>query len=589
MADISTWDPVDANNQQTPPDGWKENAVLFPDINNIGRGMFGAIRRWYDNPHWRDLGDTPTRIDATAFTLVGDLTATYLPGTRIRCTESTPSTFYGTIETATFSSPNTTVTLTLDSGALTANLTNVALGYPTDTASLGNQLYPTNSQSSSYTTTKDDFNKIVLADASGGAFTVTLLDAATAGDGFVLAIKKTDSSTNFVTIDGDGSETIDGETSIDLTSQYDSVVLECDGSNWHIKTEAIDQGVVNENIIINGNFNVWQRQTSFVSPFSGDYTADRFMYAKSGAMAHTITRLTDAPTVSESDAFSIYSLLANCTTIDSSIGASDFCAIRYFVEGYDFQKLAQKPFTLSFWVKATKTGTYCVGFNNGLPDRSFVAEYTVNASDTWEKKTINVLASPSAGTWDYTNSVGLIIQFTLASGTNRQTTAGTWQTGNFIATSNQVNACDSTSNNYRLSQIKLETGNAATQFLPRTYKEDLALCQRYYEKTYEQGTFPGTPDTKGQFGAISSVNSQRTFPEFTYQFKVTKRASPTVTIYSPTTGSSGVVRNVTAGSDSTLSSLTTPSETGTGYVSTVSNEGSGNNLTAQMTADAELA
>jgi hypothetical protein len=82
-----------------------------------------------------------------------------------------------------------------------------------------------------YTATSSDH--VILCDASGGAFTVTL-PAASGVMGLVLHIKKTDSSSSAVTIDGNSTETIDGDQTIDLTLQYESVMTVSDGTSWHI-------------------------------------------------------------------------------------------------------------------------------------------------------------------------------------------------------------------------------------------------------------------------------------------------------------------------------------------------------------------
>lgn len=88
--------------------------------------------------------------------------------------------------------------------------------------------------SSSASVSTSDRNKVLLVDASGGAVTITLGAAATLANGFCVAIKKTDSSTNAVTIDGNSSETIDGAATFTLPAQYSSVILQCDGANWNI-------------------------------------------------------------------------------------------------------------------------------------------------------------------------------------------------------------------------------------------------------------------------------------------------------------------------------------------------------------------
>jgi hypothetical protein len=82
-----------------------------------------------------------------------------------------------------------------------------------------------------YTATSSDHT--ILCDASGGSFTVTL-PAASGVTRIIYHIKKTDSSGNTVTVDGNASETIDGDTTKIISTQYDSMMITCDGSNWHI-------------------------------------------------------------------------------------------------------------------------------------------------------------------------------------------------------------------------------------------------------------------------------------------------------------------------------------------------------------------
>lgn len=85
-----------------------------------------------------------------------------------------------------------------------------------------------------YTVTTADEGKTIAADATSAAFTITLPAASTAGDGFDIFIVKSDSSTNAVTLDGDGSETINGSTTYTLSNQYDAVHLQSDSSEWFV-------------------------------------------------------------------------------------------------------------------------------------------------------------------------------------------------------------------------------------------------------------------------------------------------------------------------------------------------------------------
>lgn len=73
---------------------------------------------------------------------------------------------------------------------------------------------------------------VILADATGGAITVTLPAAATSG-GMLLTIKKTDNANNVVA-DANASETIDGATTKTIATQYGFLTLACDATGWHI-------------------------------------------------------------------------------------------------------------------------------------------------------------------------------------------------------------------------------------------------------------------------------------------------------------------------------------------------------------------
>lgn len=86
------------------------------------------------------------------------------------------------------------------------------------------------SKTAAYTATATD--DVILGDASGGAFTVTL-PTAVGIPGKRYTIKRTSSSNN-VTVDGDGSETIDGATTKALATQYAAIVVVSDGTGWHI-------------------------------------------------------------------------------------------------------------------------------------------------------------------------------------------------------------------------------------------------------------------------------------------------------------------------------------------------------------------
>lgn len=94
------------------------------------------------------------------------------------------------------------------------------------------------SKTTTYTaTTSDD---VILADTSGGAWTLTLY-AASGNSGKVLTIKKTTSDFSALTIDANDSETIDGQTTTTVNTQFEALKIICDGSNWHILERKINE------------------------------------------------------------------------------------------------------------------------------------------------------------------------------------------------------------------------------------------------------------------------------------------------------------------------------------------------------------
>lgn len=237
----------------------------------------------------------------------------------------------------------------------------------------------------------------------------------------------------------------------------------------------------NPNAIINGDMNIWQRGTSFAALSAGAYCADRYAVGNTSAAVYTVSRSTDVPTIAQAGRLFNYSLDIQVTTADASVAAGDLVNVFQPIEGFNWLPLAGRANTYGSWCKAKKTGVYGVFEVNGGTDRSIVAEITINVADTWEFKTVTFAASPSAGSWDYTNGVGIYLGICLMAGSTFQTTANAWQTGNFRSTANQVNAMDNTANYFRTTGWKLEPGSVATMSMPKIFSDELAECQRYYQ------------------------------------------------------------------------------------------------------------
>lgn len=310
------------------------------------------------------------------------------------------------------------------------------------------------------------------------------------------------------------------------------------------------QALPSRNCLINGEFLIWQDGTSFSPVANNSYPADQWQYLVSGAAAHDASRSTDVPTVVQAGRKFLYSLLLDCTTADASLAGTDYTALYHPIEGYNWLAFAERELTLSFWVKATKIGTYCVAIKSGGSDRSFVAEYTVDVTDTWEFKTVTFDASPSAGTWSFTNGLAAALIFPLASGANYHTTPDAWQTGNFFATANQVNATDNTANNFRITGVQLEVGDTASEFESRTWQEEMHLCERYLLKSFNYAIAPAqnAGSANGEARFISVAAGSATTRSGGIPFVSGMRVAPTMTLYN-SNAANAQARDLSIGAD----------------------------------------
>jgi hypothetical protein len=125
---IKDYSTTAANNTLTPPNGAPEGMAAGL-VNNTIRQVMADTRLFYESGGWCDLGHVPTYVSATSFTIPTDVTAFYTVGRRIRMYGAIMGTLYGFITASAYSAPNTTVTVVLDSGSLTSNLSSVLLAF----------------------------------------------------------------------------------------------------------------------------------------------------------------------------------------------------------------------------------------------------------------------------------------------------------------------------------------------------------------------------------------------------------------------------------------------------------------------------
>jgi hypothetical protein len=237
-----------------------------------------------------------------------------------------------------------------------------------------------------------------------------------------------------------------------------------------------------DNIIAGGNFdtNPWLYGTNFPSIVAGSHTASMWQtnFVSSGNVKVTMAKVADAPTMAQAGYLTNYSLGLTVTTATPSPGPNDIFYNLQYIEGYNFLPIAQQESVISFWVKATVPGTYSFVSHNYGADQSFIGEYTVNNSLTWEFKSVVVPPSPVAGTWNYASGTGITLQFLMQSPSKYFGVPG-WQSGGVYSTSSQPNVLATVNNIWRIALVKWEKGNVATPYKGRSIQEEVMLCTPY--------------------------------------------------------------------------------------------------------------
>ena len=329
-----------------------------------------------------------------------------------------------------------------------------------------------------------------------------------------------------------------------------------------------------KNRIINGAMVIDQRNAGASVALSGSsrYPIDRFIafYTNTGGAA-TAQQSSTAPA-------GFTNSMVYTVTTGAAINTGDYSCIQQNIEGYnvadlDFGLATAKTITLSFWVRSSLTGTFSGALNNSGASRSYVYTYTISAANTWEYKTITITGD-TTGTWLKTNGSGLLVYWNMGfqSGSLTSTT-NTWLAGAYNGATGGVTPSTTTGATFYLTGVQLEVGTSATPFERRMYGQELALCQRYFQKY-------------GDYEAVG-VAKDTTAAIFSYPLFPTMRTAPTLTFSCPAVDRVGVALTSTTGSGTLFSA-----DNMAGTYATVTMSGMGQPCypasSSSLTASAEL-
>jgi hypothetical protein len=297
-----------------------------------------------------------------------------------------------------------------------------------------------------------------------------------------------------------------------------------------------------KNRIINGAMVIDQRNAgasvTITAASANQYVLDRWYLRAESATGSKVSvqRSTVAP------AGYINSQLV--TSLSAyTIGASEHFGVVQPIEGLNVSDLgwgtsSAQAVTVSFWVRSSLTGTFGGFVLNNDANRCFVFSYTINAANTWEQKTITI-PGDTTGTWLTNNGAGIYLNFSVGAGSSTTGAAGAWSSTFNRSVTGQVSLVGTNGATFYITGVQLEKGSTATSFDYRPYGTELALCQRYFEKSYNIDVSVGTGSSgPGLYDltATSNNGSNAYVPIF---FKATKRATPSVTGYAYSSGASG--------------------------------------------------
>ena len=270
-------------------------------------------------------------------------------------------------------------------------------------------------------------------------------------------------------------------------------------------------GAGRKNLIINGNFDVWQRGTTFSSFNSMRYTADRWLQYAAGSS--TITATQQPFTVGQTEVPGnpkYYYRLDNTPDPNTA-----WLELFYRIE--DVRRFSSVPVTISFWLRANKPQIgedeirLLQNFGTSGSAAVTVRGPLFDIQTYWQK-------------YEFT--------FDLPSVAGKTINADSFLQIHLLRATNAVGA----DTYYDLAQVQLEYGRVATPFEQRSFGEELELCQRYFQSNFPTGVAPqngyynsNTGLAAGFNGVVCFATNQLRSPHIMFNPKM--RVEPDVTIY----------------------------------------------------------
>ena len=281
-------------------------------------------------------------------------------------------------------------------------------------------------------------------------------------------------------------------------------------------------GAGRRNLLINGDMRVAQRGTT--STVANYQTVDRWRNGFSGA---SVTQSQETVATGDAPFQAGFRKFLRLTQTAAGTAAADFAQIAQRIEGFTagnsgWDCTSGSSFiTVSAWVRSSVAGKYYVYFNTrGSTSGYYNKPFTLQAN-VWTK--VECVISGNSGCFiDFDNSSGIELRFVPYYGTNYTGSSINSNSWYFSISSGELphfeqNWCAVSGATFDMTGAQLEVGKVATPFEHRSYGEELALCQRYYQQ-HGGGSYTGI----GTVQIFSVTHSM-----FSFLFPTKMRAAPT--------------------------------------------------------------
>lgn len=503
-SEMENWSPNPDENIDTPPAGAPEG-MERPDVNNVAREMMASTRQQWEGPAWFDRTQGPinqgydiTRVSNEAFSVAHqstptDASAKFPIGSRMRIGDSVPNYVYGYVDTVIFATPDTIVTLTMDTGEI----------MPTPIASASSHLLDASAGSAAYsalgTTTAQTPPEVPSIDDLGDG---ALLDMG-AGNGF-------------------DADTVDGQHASDLI-----------GASSGARDLAL----------LNGNFAVAQRGNPVIAggTFPNDnglYTLDQWVLLVGHLQTHPIAGSgpVDVSTINSGASDGDADGVAGRLTGNAAVGVDPWkVGLIQWLTSADCRNLAGGTVSLSYWARSSggfsKSQVAVVAWGGAADGMALdpvddwgavgtlptmLTNYTLlslptsnNLTTGWIRHTVEDLTLPSG-----TTNIGVMIWGDDESWTNGDTLDWT--------------------------AVTLVSGSLASRFKPIDYWDNQRRCARFCQTTFDQGITPA--DFTGELdSALFWQTGNGGQGGITWNFGGEMFKLPTITTFNPASAPQGGV------------------------------------------------